>query len=138
VVLRASAIAGLSGLHRMRELNARGTGLVETYLDLPHPPAGIVDAAVAVIVERLGLTEIATLDRRRFTVIRPRHVQALTSGASRAASSASRAPRDRRPAVAEMVNIRTVSLAGLTPRASRITAVALHAGLPGAASRPMW
>lgn len=47
----------------------------ETYLDLP---LGIVDAAVAVIAERLGPTEIATLDHRHFTVIRPRHVQAFT------------------------------------------------------------
>jgi catechol 2,3-dioxygenase-like lactoylglutathione lyase family enzyme len=36
----------------------------------------------------------------------------------------------------EMVNIRTVSLAGMTPRASRITAVALHADMPGVVSRP--
>ncbi len=49
--------------------------LVETYLDLP---LGIVDAAVAAIAERLGLTGIATLDHRHFTVIRPRHVQAFT------------------------------------------------------------
>lgn len=49
--------------------------LVETYLDLP---LGVVDAAVAAIAERLGLTEIATLDHRHFTVIRPRHVQAFT------------------------------------------------------------
>lgn len=49
--------------------------LVETYLDLPP---GIADAAVAAIAERLGLTGIATLDHRHFTVIRPRHVQAFT------------------------------------------------------------
>ena len=49
--------------------------LAETYLDLP---LGIVDAAVAAIAERLGLTGIATLDHRHFTVIRPRHVQAFT------------------------------------------------------------
>jgi len=34
-------------------------------------------AAVAAIAERLGLTEIATLDHRHFTVIRPRHVRAF-------------------------------------------------------------
>jgi predicted nucleic acid-binding protein len=49
--------------------------LVETYLDLPP---GIVDAAVAVIAGRLGLTEIATFDHRHVTVIRLRHVQAFT------------------------------------------------------------
>ena len=49
--------------------------LVETNLDRP---LGIVGAAVAAIAERLGLTGIATLDLRHFTVIRPRHVQAFT------------------------------------------------------------
>jgi len=49
-------VAGLQGtdIGRMAEL-------VETYIDLP---LGIVDAAVAAIAERLGLTEIATLDHR--------------------------------------------------------------------------
>lgn len=49
--------------------------LVETYIDLP---LGIVDAAVITIAERLGLTEIATVDRRHFNVVRPRHVPAFT------------------------------------------------------------
>ena len=53
----------------------RMAGLAGTYIDLPP---GIVDAAVAAIAERLGLTGIATLDHRHFTVIRPRHVQAFT------------------------------------------------------------
>ena len=48
--------------------------LVETYVDLP---LGIVDAAVITIAERLRLTEIATLDRRHFTVVRPRHTAAF-------------------------------------------------------------
>jgi predicted nucleic acid-binding protein len=53
----------------------RLTELVETYIDLP---LGIVDAAVITIAERLGLTEIATVDRRHFTVVRPRHIPAFT------------------------------------------------------------
>lgn len=53
----------------------RLTELVETYIDLP---LGIVDAAVITIAERLGLTEIATIDRRHFTVVRPRHIPAFT------------------------------------------------------------
>ena len=53
----------------------RMAGLAETYLDLPP---GIAGAAVAAIAERLGLTGIATLGLRHFTVIRPRHVQACT------------------------------------------------------------
>jgi hypothetical protein len=48
--------------------------LVETYVDLP---LGIVDAAVIAIAERLRLTEIATLDHRHFTVVRPRHTSAF-------------------------------------------------------------
>jgi uncharacterized protein len=48
--------------------------LVETYIDLP---LGIVDAAVIAVAERLRLTEIATLDHRHFTVVRPRHTAAF-------------------------------------------------------------
>ena len=49
--------------------------LVETYLDLP---LGMVDAAVIAIAERLQLTEVATLDHRHFTVVRPCHIRAFT------------------------------------------------------------
>jgi uncharacterized protein len=52
----------------------RTAELVETYIDLP---LGIVDAAVIAIAERLQLTEIATLDHRHFTVVRPRHTAAF-------------------------------------------------------------
>ncbi|ASF12443.1 putative ribonuclease VapC [Nocardia brasiliensis NBRC 14402] len=48
--------------------------LVASYLDLP---LGIVDAAVITIAERLGLSEIATVDRRHFTIVRPRHIDAF-------------------------------------------------------------
>jgi predicted nucleic acid-binding protein len=54
---------------------SRMAELVETYLDLP---LGLVDAAVVAIAERLQLTEIATLDRRHFAVVRPRHAEAFT------------------------------------------------------------
>ncbi len=39
---------------------------------------GFVDAAVLAIVERLGEPKLATLDRRHFGLLRPRHVDALT------------------------------------------------------------
>lgn len=39
---------------------------------------GLVDAAVIVACERLGETKVATLDRRDFSVVRPRHCEALT------------------------------------------------------------
>lgn len=38
---------------------------------------GYVDAAVLAIVERLDEPKLATLDRRHFTMLRPRHVDAL-------------------------------------------------------------
>ena len=41
-------------------------------------PLGIVDASVVAIAEELGVSEVATLDRRHFTVVRPKHVDALS------------------------------------------------------------
>lgn len=38
---------------------------------------GFVDAAVLAIVERLGEPKLATLDRRHFGMLRPRHVDVL-------------------------------------------------------------
>ena len=48
--------------------------LLTTYADLR---VGFVDAAVLVIVERLREPKLATLDHRHFSVMRPRHVDAL-------------------------------------------------------------
>ena len=53
----------------------RAGALVTQYADLP---LGAVDASVIAVAERLGLTEIATVDRRHFSVVRPRHVDAFT------------------------------------------------------------
>lgn len=53
---------------------ARGQELLLAYADLR---VGFVDAAVLASVERLGEPRLATLDRRKFTVMRPRHVDAL-------------------------------------------------------------
>jgi predicted nucleic acid-binding protein len=49
--------------------------LVKPYADLP---LGTCDAAVIALAERLHVDEVATLDLRHFTVVRPRHVTALT------------------------------------------------------------
>lgn len=49
--------------------------LTEQYLDLP---LGTVDASIVALAERHRVTEIATLDRRHFTVVRPRHVPGFT------------------------------------------------------------
>lgn len=43
--------------------------LVAEYRDLP---LGTVDASVITAAERLDATEVATLDRRHFSVVRPR------------------------------------------------------------------
>ncbi len=49
--------------------------LTEQYLDLP---LGVVDASVVVLAERHRASVVASLDRRRLSVVRPRHVEALT------------------------------------------------------------
>jgi hypothetical protein len=46
--------------------------LVAAYHDLP---LGTVDASVVAAAERLGITVVATLDRRHFTAVRPKHVR---------------------------------------------------------------
>ena len=54
---------------------ARIVELTETYADLP---LGGTDASVIAVAERLGFETVATLDRRHFGVVRPRHVEFLT------------------------------------------------------------
>ncbi len=54
----------------------RAAQLVAIYGDLP---LGTTDATVVALAERLGVDEVATLDRRHFTVVRPAHVPSLTS-----------------------------------------------------------
>lgn len=49
--------------------------LVEQYASLP---LGGSDASVIALAERLEIERVATLDRRHFTVVRPRHCSALT------------------------------------------------------------
>lgn len=55
-------------LERMAEL-------VTQYADFP---LGAVDASVIALAERLGAHEVATLDRRHFAAVRPKHVPAFT------------------------------------------------------------
>jgi uncharacterized protein len=52
----------------------RVSELLATYADLR---VGFVDAAVLAVVERLREPKLATLDHRHFSVMRPRHVDAL-------------------------------------------------------------
>lgn len=53
----------------------RAAQLVRTYADMP---LGTTDATVIAVAERLGVREVATLDRRHFSVVRPSHVEAFT------------------------------------------------------------
>ncbi len=48
--------------------------LIETYHDLG---LGLVDASVVTVAENLGVTVLATLNHRDFTVVRPRHAEAF-------------------------------------------------------------
>jgi predicted nucleic acid-binding protein len=52
----------------------RAAELERTYHDLD---LGLVDASVIALCERLGEPKVATLDRRDFSVVRPRHCEAL-------------------------------------------------------------
>ena len=49
--------------------------LVATYRNLP---LGTVDASIVAAAERLGISEIATVDRRHFTVVRPQRAKGFT------------------------------------------------------------
>lgn len=48
--------------------------ILEKYSDAD---VGLVDASILATVERLGETKLATLDRKHFSLMRPRHVDAL-------------------------------------------------------------
>ncbi|MBV8201266.1 MAG: PIN domain-containing protein, partial [Acidobacteria bacterium] len=48
--------------------------LVASYRDLP---LGTVDASIVAAAERLEASAIATLDRRHFSIIRPKHLVAF-------------------------------------------------------------
>lgn len=52
----------------------RTAELVTSYRDLP---LGTVDASIVAAAERLGITTIATLDRKHFSVVRPAHAEAF-------------------------------------------------------------
>ena len=56
-------------------LNNEAADLIAQYADMP---LGLVDASVIALAEQLELSEIATLDRRHFSVVRPLHVDAFT------------------------------------------------------------
>jgi uncharacterized protein len=57
-----------------REGWVRVAELTKAYGDLP---LGTVDASVVALAERLRITQIATLDRKHFSVVKPLHVEAF-------------------------------------------------------------
>lgn len=67
-----------SGAYRVVDLvtadYARVRELCDRYADAD---IGFVDAAVLAVTERLGERKLATLDRRPFGLLRPRHCDAL-------------------------------------------------------------
>lgn len=54
---------------------SRAAELERTYHDLD---LGLVDSSIVALCERLGQSVVATLDRRHFSVVRPRHRSHLT------------------------------------------------------------
>lgn len=69
----------IDGTLRVENLQAvdweRIAELVRVYADMR---LGGTDASLVALAERLAISRLATINRRDFTVVRPRHVDALT------------------------------------------------------------
>ena len=52
--------------------------MAELVLQYDDFPLGTTDASVIAVAERLGVSEVATLDRRHFSAVRPSHVDHFT------------------------------------------------------------
>lgn len=67
------------GLYELVQVTAadaiRAADLVEQYSDLP---LGTADALVISLAERFRAVNIATLDRRHFSIVQPAHTAAFT------------------------------------------------------------
>ena len=67
-----------AGAYHLEDLTAADLSRVaELERDYGDLSLGMVDAAVIAVCERLGETKVATLDRRQFSMVRPRHCAAL-------------------------------------------------------------
>ncbi len=67
-----------SGAYRVEDLTPADYGRVRELVDrYADADIGFVDAAVLAIVERLDEPKLATLDRRHFRLLRPRHGETL-------------------------------------------------------------
>ena len=76
----------------------RTAELVIQYADLR---LGTTDGTVIALAERLGIHDIATLDRRHFTVVKPRHTRSLNMLPSAIADPTRLRECPRQPAEAE-------------------------------------
>jgi uncharacterized protein len=72
--LRSVADGAFSAVDLSPADYARMADLVAQYGSLP---LGTTDASVIAVTERLKLPEVATLDRRHFSVVRPVHADSL-------------------------------------------------------------
>jgi len=72
--LRGVADGDFEPVDLMRVDYARMDELVEQYAQLN---LGTTDASIIALAERLDISQIATLNRRDFTVVRPRHINAF-------------------------------------------------------------
>lgn len=81
--LHAGALVALladieSGAYVVADLEPRDYARVRELCDrYADADIGFVDAAVLAIVERLDEPKLATLDRRHFSVLRPRHRESI-------------------------------------------------------------
>ncbi|GAA5128929.1 type II toxin-antitoxin system VapC family toxin [Haloechinothrix salitolerans] len=73
--LRSMAEGDFVSMELTKADYARMADLVDQYADFP---LGTSDASVVALAERLDEPEVATLDLRHFSVVRPKHVRALT------------------------------------------------------------
>lgn len=68
----------VDGAYLVEDLGAEDYPRVRELMDrYADQDIGFVDAAVLTVVERLGELKLGTLDHRHFSVVRPRHVDAL-------------------------------------------------------------
>lgn len=67
-----------AGAYHVEAISAEDYGRIGEVCDrYADADIGFVDAAVLAVVERLNEPKLATLDRRHFGLLRPRHVEAL-------------------------------------------------------------
>ncbi len=68
----------IAGAYRVEDLRIADYDRVRQICDrYSDADIGFVDAAVLAVVERLNEPTVATLDHRHFSLLRPRHVDAL-------------------------------------------------------------